>query len=597
MDYNEIQAALQKSLSAKASLTADIERTKKELEEVINQRNAENIKYRTRVETARETELKAFKDKLSSPYESQLKSVVDQIKAETDKYDSVIKGLTIDKIESTFSDKKAVQDELKSTLDKLSQQLGVLIGSSFRDELFRQLDTKKIVIEQEDLKEFILYFNNLNIEVGKMLKKQNKDSENKFKDKISALDVVRLISNKKNLVLVSSVGIILFIVFTKYVLPFYLMVLMLQLIINCKKSYRIYEIILAYKSIDDNVSKIEDLLREQEEKEVVKQKKREKKKFDLMMQKLNAKEEELKDSIEKAKKHAEATFVFDGAHLKESHDIIIVNTDNRIRKMQDNIKGLESALKEAINNCEKYSAELKRLAELVPKKYLRYDAVGENVIFDGKFLFDLKENKPIFFQHPKRTSVYLYDDTNVYVNFIKLITVQLRGQMSPFSFDVSIMDKKFMGTQFQVFVPEKKDKFSISVTDKEILDKFDFISESLMKRVQNIMSSFSSIEEYNEMMLKSESVTESYIFIFLINPDEKLIGNDVIAKLNSIGGSVGVYLHIFSSYNDFIKMNKAAIDLIKDTECVYKITDESVSEENINDLVTEIEKKNSNKKF
>ena len=83
------------------------------------------------------------------------------------------------------------------------------------------------------------------------------------KKTVTGINTDRLKENPINLVIAGLALLVGSIFFTQFVLPFYVMALVTVLLRNLIKNYKLYEIIIAMKGVQDNVAEIDNLLKQQ----------------------------------------------------------------------------------------------------------------------------------------------------------------------------------------------------------------------------------------------------------------------------------------------------------------------------------------------
>ena len=234
--------------------------------------------------------------------------------------------------------------------------------------------------------------------------------------------------------------------------------------------------------------------------------------------------------------------------------------------------------KSCSDNIEQINEMLKKLINEIPRQYLDPTKIGNDTIFDANFIIDIDDGKPIFFSHPKKGTLFLYDSVNDVFDFIKLICMQVRKRMNAYAYSVIVCDKVYMGSPLRPFVSQEYPQlFSIAATETEITDCLKDISDTMLKRSANIMATFKNIDEYNDAMIKSDSVPESYQLIFFINPSETVLGNEAFTQVTQIGGEIGIYNHVFMQKDNFFDLGDRASKLLSTVSVVYTIQDGKIT--------------------
>ncbi len=141
-----------------------------------------------------------------------------------------------------------------------------------------------------------------------------------------------------------------------------------------------------------------------------------------------------------------------------------------------------------------------------------------------------------------------------------------------------VCDKVYMGSPLRPFVaPDYQRLFLIAATESEITGCLKDMSETLLKRSANIMATFKNIDEYNDAMVKSDSVPESYQLVFFINPSDTVLGNEVFMQITQIGAAIGIYNHVFVQKDSFFDLGDRAKNLLSVVDVVYTIQEGKVT--------------------
>ena len=91
-----------------------------------------------------------------------------------------------------------------------------------------------------------------------------------------------------------------------------------------------------------------------------------------------------------------------------------------------------------------------------------------------------------------------------------------------------------------------------------------------------IRKSYENIDEYNKVMVETDSLTETYDFIFAINPSNTLLNDDNCKKVFANGGNLGIYTHLFIKSADFYNMRDIAKSLIENAGGIFILKDGSM---------------------
>ena len=184
--------------------------------------------------------------------------------------------------------------------------------------------------------------------------------------------------------------------------------------------------------------------------------------------------------------------------------------------------------------------------------------------------------------HPKESCLFLYNKVDEVANFIKLLCVQLRIKMSPMNLLISVIDPEGLGVQYLPLDTSNSEDESIKQLFQIITDKSatkDFLEKSnseLDRKVGAILRNYNDIEEYNTAMVESDSLTESYNFIFYLDPALDDVKDSNLTTLLKNGGIVGIYTHLCINMQSFKEMQDSAAEIIKRVNTVYVLQNGSI---------------------
>ena len=238
-----------------------------------------------------------------------------------------------------------------------------------------------------------------------------------------------------------------------------------------------------------------------------------------------------------------------------------------------------------LSYCERYIKELgKQLNDMLNDLQNQYfKGVGTSKIFDPTFLFDIDpvRNKPIFFKHPQTSCLFLYSNPEDVPNFIRLLSLELRVKLNPFSLVITVIDMKNMGQDYVYFTSDDsedlpggtKSVFSIVALEEDLKNSMNKLSTDLLRRQSNIRREFTTIKVYNERMIELKSLTESYHFMFVIDPETNYLTNSDVTKALRVGGDLGVFLHLFINKEEFKGLGDTAVSILDAIGRVYYLED------------------------
>ena len=568
MDYEECKRLLVETRRKHTQIRGELREATENLENLEKQYNTEVSEYNRNLEEEKSIELQKHIDKYSRIYKEALGNVKEKIsKLENDHTEKLAEINNTNLLKDNTD--KEYYEEVQRTLNVLATNLEKTLGPRFTHELLSQLDAQEAQLAKEDLPQFITYFNSLNDRVERYNRKSKYDLAGMAKKTVTGINTDRLKENPINLVIAGLALLVGSIFFTQFVLPFYVMALVTVLLRNLIKNYKLYEIIIAMKGVQDNVAEIDNLLKQQAADTINKRKATENKLYQNCMQQFRSEENTATLRLDRAVEKAKESFIFSEGNVLSARRGNISSLLNQVKKAGERKKQLEDSLQKLNDRLHSQEETLSRIAKEIPNEYLNPGKVGTDVIFDPKFIFDVKDDKPYFFEHPESSCLFLYNDRQDMIDFINLICLQLRIRMKPTSLLCELYDKQFGGIDFQAFVDKTFNLFSIFSQTDAIKQAIKNLDEDFQKKCDIIKVSFPGIKEYNKFMVESESVPDVYKFVFMMDPETSDISNEAIKRILRSGSQLGIFLHVFLNKDEFSQMGEHARNLVNTVEKCY----------------------------
>ena len=139
----------------------------------------------------------------------------------------------------------------------------------------------------------------------------------------------------------------------------------------------------------------------------------------------------------------------------------------------------------------------------------------------------------------------------------------------------------------QVCVPfgsgnRTRNGYVVELTDRPDYDKekiketIDDLVASINTRVAAIRQDYDNIAAYNQAMVESDSLTESYEFVFYQNPENRVLSDLNMQQLYRLGGPLGIFVHLFIKKDVFYGMGDLAEELVESSEGIYLLQDGSL---------------------
>lgn len=583
--YNEIKKSIDQVRKDIVGIKRNLSRNEEDQREIRRAVDKAESTFQLNLRQEKDTAQQEFVQQSVAEISNEIQSVQQQIAQTQQEYDSEIEHIKNLDIASQYSDEQAITAEVRASLAVLQEQLTKTISPRFQNELEGQFETQEIAMSSEEIEEVIKYFN----KQSRMIEHMGSSSWiDKLIDKI--LQVVRIPSLEKSeqaakvsFGILSVLFVVLVIVAGKFLFPFYVLFLGVLLFYNVNKHYKIFSALIAQKTVKDNLKLIDESLRNKalEQQQALLQETQER--YDAQL--LHAQEEldSLKHKKDSATMSAMQSFTFDDADLQSRYNNAIKINNKRLEQLTSEKDSLQHDLSSAQNELQDLECQLHAIAGNVQSEYLDLQKIGTSPIFNPQFIIDIKKSKPTYFTHLQAGMLFLYNDSKDVSNFIRLLLLQLRIKLSPHNMNCTIIDTQDLGIDYLPFKPNNPDNdeainslFRIIGDKEKIKETIDDLVSSINTRVAAIRQDYDNIAAYNQAMVESDSLTESYEFVFYQNPEARVLSDLNMQQLYRLGGPLGIFVHLFIKKDVFYEMGDLAEELAESSEGIYLLQDGSL---------------------
>lgn len=583
--YNEIKKSIDQVRKDIVGIKRNLSRNEEDQREIRRAVDKAESTFQLNLRQEKDTAQQEFVQQSVAEISNEIQSVQQQIAQTQQEYDSEIEHIKNLDIASQYSDEQAITAEVRASLAVLQEQLTKTISPRFQNELEGQFETQEIAMSSEEIEEVIKYFN----KQSRMIERMGSSSWiDKLIDKI--LQVVRIPSLEKSeqaakvsFGILSVLFVVLVIVAGKFLFPFYVLFLGVLLFYNVNKHYKIFSALIAQKTVKDNLKLIDESLRNKalEQQQALLQETQER--YDAQL--LHAQEEldSLKHKKDSATMSAMQSFTFDDADLQSRYNNAIKINNKRLEQLTSEKDSLQHDLSSAQNELQDLECQLHAIAGNVQSEYLDLQKIGTSPIFNPQFIIDIKKSKPTYFTHLQAGMLFLYNDSKDVSNFIRLLLLQLRIKLSPHNMNCTIIDTQDLGIDYLPFKPNNPDNdeainslFRIIGDKEKIKETIDDLVSSINTRVAAIRQDYDNIAAYNQAMVESDSLTESYEFVFYQNPEARVLSDLNMQQLYRLGGPLGIFVHLFIKKDVFYEMGDLAEELVESSEGIYLLQDGSL---------------------
>ena len=583
--YNEIKKSIDQVRKDIVVIKRNLSRNEEDQREIRRAIDKAESTFQLNLRQEKDTAQQEFVQQSVAEISNKIQSVQQQIAQMQQEYDSEIEHIKNLDIASQYSDEQAITAEVRASLAVLQEQLTKTISPRFQNELEGQFETQEIAMSSEEIEEVIKYFN----KQSRMIEHMGSSSWiDKLIDKI--LQVVRIPSLEKSeqaakvsFGILSVLFVVLVIVAGKFLFPFYVLFLGVLLFYNVNKHYKIFSALIAQKTVKDNLKLIDESLRNKalEQQQALLQETQER--YDAQL--LHAQEEldSLKHKKDSATMSAMQSFTFDDSDLQSRYNNAIKINNKRLEQLTSEKDSLQHDLSSAQNELQDLECQLHAIAGNVQSEYLDLQKIGTSPIFNPQFIIDIKKSKPTYFTHLQAGMLFLYNDSKDVSNFIRLLLLQLRIKLSPHNMNCTIIDTQDLGIDYLPFKPNNPDNdeainslFRIIGDKEKIKETIDDLVSSINTRVAAIRQDYDNIAAYNQAMVESDSLTESYEFVFYQNPEARVLSDLNMQQLYRLGGPLGIFVHLFIKKDVFYEMGDLAEELAESSEGIYLLQDGSL---------------------
>lgn len=583
--YNEIKKSIDQVRKDIVGIKRNLSRNEEDQREIRRAVDKAESTFQLNLRQEKDTAQQEFVQQSVAEISNEIQSVQQQIAQTQQEYDSEIEHIKNLDIASQYSDEQAITAEVRASLAVLQEQLTKTISPRFQNELEGQFETQEIAMSSEEIEEVIKYFN----KQSRMIEHMGSSSWiDKLIDKI--LQVVRIPSLEKSeqaakvsFGILSVLFVVLVIVAGKFLFPFYVLFLGVLLFYNVNKHYKIFSALIAQKTVKDNLKLIDESLRNKalEQQQALLQETQER--YDAQL--LHAQEEldSLKHKKDSATMSAMQSFTFDDADLQSRYNNAIKINNKHLEQLTSEKDSLQHDLSSAQNELQDLECQLHAIAGNVQSEYLDLQKIGTSPIFNPQFIIDIKKSKPTYFTHLQAGMLFLYNDSKDVSNFIRLLLLQLRIKLSPHNMNCTIIDTQDLGIDYLPFKPNNPDNdeainslFRIIGDKEKIKETIDDLVSSINTRVAAIRQDYDNIAAYNQAMVESDSLTESYEFVFYQNPEARVLSDLNMQQLYRLGGPLGIFVHLFIKKDVFYEMGDLAEELVESSEGIYLLQDGSL---------------------
>lgn len=579
MDYNQINNEIKSTQSAIRDITVQIRNTEKSIGEINDSIDSIRNNQEERIRLKREETLNQQISDLSKPYEDEIKRLKDKQDKLKEVLDKHTAKYTFDECAKKYATEYRIVNQAKDALRDVEDLGSEFLGENFSKQLYHNM--KSVQIQPENLDQIVLdlkkYQKNIKAVQRKSSKPMFKNYLDIFLNKVNPYKGDDENIDTNSLVLYACCcAVLLFgiILFGSWI---YVLALCVLIVINISVNYFIYKMLYYSKILNDNTEDISKALEEKVEQD-----------RNEILGKLN---DAYNDSMNKLEMHISEQQTKLRTAVQNHRDKFIFNDTDIIKELEECIKNKEASKTSQERNLEDYKEERLKLNRTLNQLQRQLEAIrgtliddfldcnkcGDEFILKTKFIIDEQDGTPVFWDFPMKSCLFVHDSSQYDIsNFIKLISIQILNTMNPFAYSISYWDTQELGMDVQMFNPLSDiNLFNLETDISGIKKATEDMMFQLRKRSANIRREYSDINQYNESMLSLESVTESYVLIFVPTYDKNVLTPDMRSLIYK-GAEVGIYPIMFMTLNNLVEMKDDYEKFLNQFGAIYEFSSDGI---------------------
>lgn len=525
------------------------------------------------------TARKEHEKKATAQIEKNLEMLNDKSSELRKKYEETLSRITFDKYKMRYKEDVQLSEQVKEILEKVKVTLDDLVGERFKKELYSQLSTATVDMDYDSIEQASERINklhknldilnqgkglNITLKVDSLLKKLSPCKDEKDEDAI-----------RNGVIMYLAICIFTTVVVLNFLSPVLLLLLVVIGGTNIYKGYMAYRIVLETKILEDNKSLIDDLINKHVTEDMDKAKQMLKKKYEVNEGKIQARIDTTTDKLQTVLSKVKDNFEFDDSSIKAKYERTRSNLDHQINDLKDLTSKTDLKIAEIGGKINKLEAELMKSVEGMISYYIN-DESGKEFILSNKYLMDIVDKKPVFWEFPDKSCLFLYDEEEDVKAFTDLFIVQTMNRLHSSAFALEVWDPTNLGTDYIAYTKLPSRNFRLSVSKEELKTSQDELTEQLMLRRGKILESFDDIKDFNEEMIATDSLPASYTFLVLRSIDDTTMTKEELLNIIYNGPKVGVYTLMFLPKNTFADLGDKGADLMKKFHRFYGLSEGKV---------------------
>lgn len=589
MNYNEIKAARDNVYRDIIKVRGNIKTLTAQFESLSTKKHNLENELNSKYADAKNIAEKKWTEQSTAPLNEELEKLKDRLRTTEMAYVEKKNAISREEVEAEFLDEKQRLDDITDLAEELKLSVQNAVGEAFYNNIMQVVKDSVTKVKAEDLDYLLEYMDYYNAKMSSGSKGNKIDSlVSKLHDAMETVSFDNFSGNTILTGVVTLASAAAMVMAFQVVFPVYVIGLIGLSAYYVHQSFDTYSVLLIQNAVSSNLN---DMNQELTAKVNARMQERLDEIDTTYTLAINDLQQQIKDKeqeITAQYANSRQSFVFDATAFSQERDMLVSKHDADTMRVHSELLAAQNELDKLNASFQTYEASLKQVVGDLKSQFLSFDVVGTAHVLDPKFLFDIKDNKPVFFQHPQKSCLFLYKQPDDVYAFIRLLCVQLRSKLTPYDYDVIVYDKKKACTDFSQFspntssVPEKhlpiiKHMFRMITKEKEFSDILEDVEESFDRKRQNILRDYPSIVQYNEFMKSIDAMTEPYQFMFVLDPTNTQLTTDTFLQILRVGAGLGMYSHVFISKDEFYKMSETAKTVTDAVGSIFELSSSSIN--------------------
>lgn len=568
MDYKEIKAAVDSKRQEIDSLKALLARDVTAINNLNRDLTMINAQKQEELNHDKALQLKKKQDDVTANLRKDISDLENKrVKAQQRKNED-LNSIDIEDYKRAYANETSSIDSILNATSDVEESSRKFLGDRLYDSVIANLGNNKLATDDLDVivdRANRLKFKFNNIDIAKILdwgdfieKIFNKINPEKFEN--------------KNSILAYTLVIVVVLFFTsKLLFPVLLFLFLILGGFNIYRAKGILQSMQIAKSISDNRQAIMDSINNEIQNHMAEDRKyyedEYKKIDDKLVKDINEKESE----IQRLLQDVAFDFKYDSTEVDKRYNAKRSNIESQLSSVNKDKESHNTLISKANIELNALLEDLKSSMENIVDCYTSMDYKKEEFVFDPEFLIDVVDTQPVMYKHPMGSILYKYNNLSDCNNFIKLMMIESIVRMNMRCYSPVLLDSSYMCSAFRIMYSDTwKGYIQMATSIKQIQETISDLSISLNERFAKFGGD--TIDKYNAEKIRTGSVPFSYIWAFIIEPDQSILDSEEMKQLMLNGYKVGIIINIFMSEDNIKEQSNRLLPVLSNLQYYGVIT-------------------------